>query len=100
VARRTREIGIRKALGATTGATLWMVVHEGMAVTAVGLGVGTLLAAGVAKVLSSMLYEVSALDPLTFLTAPLVLAAASLLATWLPARRAARVAPITALRQG
>ena len=57
------------------------------------------LAAGTARLLSSMLYEVSAFDPLSFIGAPLILAAASLLTTYLPARRAANVAPITALRQ-
>jgi predicted permease len=99
VAQRTREIGIRKALGATSGDTLWLIVREGLILTAAGLLLGVVLAAGVARLLSSMLYEVSALDPLAFLVAPAVLAAASLLATYLPARRAASVAPVAALRQ-
>lgn len=99
VARRTREIGIRKALGATSRATLWLIVREGMILAAVGLAIGLVLAAAVARLLASMLYQVGALDPLAFVGAPAVLAAAALVATWIPARRAARVAPIVALRQ-
>lgn len=98
VAQRTREIGIRKALGATSGHTLWLIVREGLILTAAGLLLGVALAAGVARLLSGMLYEVSALDPLVFVVAPAILATASLVATYLPARRAARIAPITALR--
>jgi len=67
--------------------------------TVVGLTLGMLLSVGVARLLSGMLYAVSALDPLAFIVAPMILAAASLLATYLPARRAASVDPITALRQ-
>ena len=74
-------------------------MREGLILTAAGLLVGVVLSAGVARLLSGMLYEVSALDPLAFLVAAAVLAATSLLATYLPARRAATVAPITALRQ-
>ncbi len=98
VAQRTREIGIRKALGATTSETLWLVVRESIVLTGVGLALGLLLAAAVARVLSSLLYEVSALDPIAFIAAPVILALASLVATYLPARRAASVAPITALQ--
>ena len=100
VARRTREIGIRKALGATSGDTLWLVVREGMTLTAAGLAVGLVLSALVARLLGGMLYQVSSLDPATFVAAPLVLAAAALLASYVPAWRAARVAPSTALREG
>jgi putative ABC transport system permease protein len=99
VAQRTREIGIRKALGATSNDTVWLVVREGLTLTAAGLALGILLAAGVASGLSTILYQVSAFDPATFLLAPLVLAAAALLASYLPARRAAGVTPVTALRQ-
>jgi len=98
VAQRSREIGIRMALGASTGDTLWLFLREGMILTGVGLVLGLLMAAGVARLLTSMLYEVSALDPVTFIVAPLILAAVSLLATYLPARRAAHVDPIVALR--
>ncbi len=98
VAQRTREIGIRKALGATQGGTLRLVLREGMAVAVAGLGVGLILAFGVASLLSSLLYEVSATDPVTFAFAVSVLAGAAFMATYIPARRAARVAPVTALR--
>jgi len=98
VAQRSREIGIRMALGASTGDTLWLILREGLILTSVGLVLGLVLAAGVARLLTSMLYEVSALDPVAFIVAPVILAAASLLATYLPARRAAGVDPIVALR--
>ena len=98
VARRTREIGIRMALGAQRSAVLRMFMREGTAMLACGVVLGLLLAAGTGKLLSGMLYEVGALDPLAFTMAPLVLAAAALLATWLPARRATRISPMAALR--
>jgi len=98
VAQRTREIGIRMALGASTKNAVWLILREGLNLTLAGIALGLLMAAGVARLLSSMLYEVSALDPLVFTVAPLVLAAASLAATYIPARRAARVNPIAALR--
>jgi predicted permease len=98
VARRTREIGIRMALGAQRGAVLRMFMREGSVMVGCGVAVGLLLAVGTGKLLSGMLYEVGALDPFAFTTAPLVLAAAALLATWLPARRAMRISPMAALR--
>jgi predicted permease len=98
VARRTREIGIRMALGATAPGVLWLVLREGLTLTAVGLGFGLLLAAVVGRLLSGLLYGVSPLDPLAFTLAPLFLTAAALLACYLPARRAAKVAPLVALR--
>lgn len=98
VARRTREIGIRMALGATSRSTLWTILKEGMALTGVGIGVGLLLAFGVGRLLSTMLYEVSALDPLVFLGAALLLTVISLLACYVPAYRASRVDPMIALR--
>jgi predicted permease len=98
VARRTREIGIRMALGAQAGAVLRMIMGEGVVMLASGLGVGLLLAIATAKILSGILYEVSALDPVAFTVAPLMLAVAAVIATWLPARRATQVNPIQALR--
>jgi predicted permease len=98
VARRTREIGIRMALGATSSDALNLILREGMMVTLVGLGVGMVLAVGLGKLLSGFLYEVHAVEPLVLLTAPVILTAVSLLASYLPARRAARVDPTTALR--
>ena len=98
VARRTREIGIRMALGAHRETVQWMILREGTVMLASGVLFGLLLAAGVGKLISGMLYEVGALDPLAFTIAPLVLAVAALLATWLPARRATRISPMAALR--
>jgi predicted permease len=98
VARRTREIGIRMALGAQAGAVLRMIMREGSIMVVSGVAIGLLLSMATAKALSGILYEVGALDPVAFTAAPLVLAAAALIATWLPARRAARVNPIQALR--
>jgi predicted permease len=98
VSRRTREIGIRMALGATAGDVLWLVLREGMTLTSVGISLGLLLAWGVAKGVSGMLYQVSALDPIVFAAAPVLLGAAAMVATYLPARRATQVVPLSALR--
>jgi len=98
VARRTREIGIRMALGAQRGEVLRMFLREGSVMLVCGLVLGLLLAAGTGKILSGLLYEVGALDPVAFTVAPTLLAAAALVATWLPARRATRISPMAALR--
>jgi putative ABC transport system permease protein len=98
VARRTREIGIRMALGAQPKGVQWMIVREGIFMLVGGVAIGLLLAAATGRLLSGMLYQVGALDPIAFSTAPLLLGAATLLATWLPARRATRISPMAALR--
>jgi predicted permease len=98
VGRRTREIGVRIALGATERRILWMVLGEGGVLVAVGLGVGLLLSIGTGLVLSSTLYEVSPFDPWVFSIAPLALALTALMACYFPARRAAGLAPSAALR--
>jgi macrolide transport system ATP-binding/permease protein len=97
VSRRVREISIRKALGAESGSVVGMVLGEGMVLVAVGGAVGAVLAGLGARVLSSMLF-VGPFDPLSFLTAFAVLAGIAALANWIPARRAARVDPMDALR--
>jgi putative ABC transport system permease protein len=97
VARRTREIGIRMALGATTGQVLWMILREGMRLTAIGLALGCVLALGAGQLLRSMLFGVSAADPVSLGVALVVLTVASLAASYLPARRAARIQPMRAL---
>ena len=99
VSRRTREIGIRMALGASPGDVMAMVMRESAGVTLAGLGVGLPIALLMGKLLSSMLYDVSGFDPLVFVAAPLVLATASLFASYIPARRATRINPLSALRQ-
>ncbi len=98
VARRTREIGIRMALGARPDTVQWMIIREGAFMLGGGVVIGLLLAFATAKLLSGMLYQVGPLDPVAFSTAPLLLAAATLIATWLPARRATRISPMAALR--
>ena len=98
VVRRTREIGIRRALGAEPGEVLRMILREGLIMTFGGALLGFLLALGFGRVFSSMLYQVSPLDPIAFTLAPAVLIATALFACWLPARRAMRVDPIVALR--
>jgi predicted permease len=98
VARRTREIGIRMALGAQAGAVLRMIMGEGSIMLVSGVALGLLLAIATAKILSGILYGVGALDPVAFTVAPLVLTIAALIATWLPARRATQVDPVQALR--
>jgi len=98
VARRTREIGIRMALGAQPAAVLRLIMGEGSIILLSGIALGLILAAATGKILSGILYEVGALDPIAFTAAPLLLAAAALVATWLPARRAARLNPVEALR--
>ena len=98
VARRTREIGIRMALGADGGRVVRMLVAGGLRLVVAGGALGLALALAVTRLLGGLLFEVDALDPLTFLGVPLVLGAAALLAAWLPARRASRVNPVVALR--
>jgi predicted permease len=98
VSQRTREIGIRMALGAPSSSVRWLVLRDGVWLTAAGLAAGLPLAALIATTLGGLLYEVSAFDPLVFASAPAVLAAAALAACYLPARRATRIAPLIALR--
>src|SRR6266480_254403 len=98
VARRTREIGIRMALGAQPGMVLRLIMREGSVMLLSGLALGLLLAAATGKILSGILFEVGAFDPPAFASAFTVLAAATLLATWLPAQRATRINPMVALR--
>src|SRR5881396_505880 len=97
VARRTREIGIRMALGAQAGAVLRMIMREGFVMLVSGVAIGLLLAVATAKIVSGILYGVGALDPVAFTVAPAVLTVAALVAMWLPARRATRVDPVQAL---
>ena len=98
VARRTREIGIRMALGASGGDVQRLVLGEGLRTTAVGLAAGLILAVAVGKMLSGLLFRASPFDPVVMATASAMLAAAAMLAAYMPARRATRVVPIEALR--
>jgi predicted permease len=98
VRQRVREIGIRMALGAPTTSVLRMVVIEGLKPTLLGVAVGLVLAAGLVRVLATLLFGVSQYDPRTFAMVPLLVIGVGLLATWIPAYRATRVDPIDTLR--
>jgi len=98
VVQRTREIGVRMALGAQKRELKWMFVRSAMWLTAVGVGIGLTAAAGLSRLMKSLLFGISPLDPLTYAAVPLILAAAAALASYLPARRAASIDPVEALR--
>ena len=98
VARRTREFGIRIAIGAHPRALLWQVLREGGRITVIGIGIGLLLAVGAGQFLQGILYGVNNVEPVVLVTAPLILLGASLLASYVPALRATRVDPTVALR--
>ena len=98
VSQRTREMGIRLALGAPKHELKWMFVRSALMLTAFGIGVGTLASAALTQSMKSLLFQISPLDPITYFTVPLVLAAAAGVASYLPARRAASINPVEALR--
>jgi putative ABC transport system permease protein len=100
VSQRTREIGIRMALGAQNADVLSLVIRQGLKVTLIGAGIGVLGALVLTRFLSSLLYGVKPTDPLTFIAVSLALSAVSLAATYIPARRATKVDPMVALRWG
>jgi putative ABC transport system permease protein len=98
VTLRTREIGLRMALGAQPARVLMLVLRQGLVLTLVGIGIGLALALAVTRVMSSLLFGVDATDPATYAAIVPVLAAVSLLACYIPARRATRIDPLVALR--
>ena len=98
VSQRTHDIGIRMALGAQRADVLWMVIREGLVVTSYGVAVGLLGSFALTRLLASHLYGVTPTDPVAFATSTLVLMAAAFLACWVPASRATKVDPLSALR--
>ena len=98
VAQRTREIGIRIALGAQRSTVLRLMLGEGMRMAVVGVAVGIALALALTRLMASQLYAISATDPLTFTGVAIILVGVALFASYIPARRAMRVDPMAALR--
>jgi len=98
VSQRTREVGIRMALGANRGDVMRMITRQGMRLAAIGVGIGLLLSLALAQVLSSLLIGVSGYDVMTFILVPVLLSVVALVACYLPARRATKVDPLVALR--
>ena len=98
VAGRTREIGLRMALGAQTADVLRLILRQGMLLALIGTAIGMTIGFGGARLLKTLLYGVSAADPITFVAVTLLLGCVTLLACWLPAHHATKVDPLTALR--
>jgi ABC-type antimicrobial peptide transport system permease subunit len=98
VSQRTRELGIRLALGAEERVISEMVLRQGVRLAGMGIGLGLLGAFGLTRLMEALLFGVSTTDPVTFLLVPVALGSVALLASWLPARRAARTDPVEALR--
>ncbi|MBZ5499909.1 MAG: FtsX-like permease family protein [Acidobacteriia bacterium] len=98
VTQRTQEIGIRMALGAERAQVLALIAGQGLRLAGAGIAIGMVAAAILARLLQSQLFEISSFDPATFAFMAVVLAAVALMAGYLPARRAARIDPMEALR--
>jgi len=98
VGQRTREIGVRMALGATASSVVSLVLRNGLKLAGIGLALGLLAAVGLTRFLRGLLYGVSAFDPVSFAAVAAVLISVGILACWWPAHRAAKVDPVVALR--
>jgi ABC-type antimicrobial peptide transport system permease subunit len=98
VEQRRNEIGVRMALGARYEDVVTLVMRQGLTLVGSGIAIGSVAALGITRLFSSLLYGIGSNDPLTFLVAPVILLGAAGLACWIPARRAARIDPLVALR--
>jgi ABC-type antimicrobial peptide transport system permease subunit len=98
VGQRTREIGVRLALGASASEVQNMVLRQGLTLTGIGVAVGVVSAMALSSLVTGLLYGVSATDPVTFIAIPIILLTVAALAIYIPARRASRVDPVVALR--
>jgi ABC-type antimicrobial peptide transport system permease subunit len=98
VTQRTREVGIRIALGADAQGIQWMLVRQGLVLGVAGIALGSLASLGATRYLASLMYGVTAHDPVTFGTVALLLVIVAVCASWIPARRATRIDPLVALR--
>ncbi|MCU1339936.1 MAG: hypothetical protein JWO19_5517, partial [Bryobacterales bacterium] len=99
VSQRSNEIGLRMALGASTGSVLRLVLRQGLVYAALGLALGLVAAIAATRLLTSMLFQVRPNDPWVYLAVAVLLGVVTLLASYVPARRAAKIDPLTALRQ-
>jgi putative ABC transport system permease protein len=99
VRQRTSEIGIRMAFGAQSGSIFRLVIGQGLRMSAIGIGIGLVIAVATTRVMSSMLVDVRPTDPITFVAMVLVFLAIAAAACWLPARKAAGMDPNVALRE-
>ncbi len=98
VAQRAKELGVRLALGAGTGDVLRLVLGQGVRLALAGVGIGLVASLALSRLIRGMLFDISATDPLTFVLIPLLLMGVTLVASWVPARRATRVDPVIAMR--
>jgi putative ABC transport system permease protein len=98
VSQRTQEIGVRLAIGADRAQVLAMVMRQGLLLSLGGIAVGLAAALLLTRLMQSLLYQVQPLDPVTFVTVPLILLGVTAVASYVPARRATRVSPLIALR--